>query len=772
MDIASGPVPPTRTAASALLVVLLACSAWWGGLSPALQPPPVIPATAPATAFSAERAREHLRVITRQPRPLGSEGHAAARAYLLDTLRGLGLEPQVQETTALRPRPDVIHSRVHNIIARMPGTGQGPALVLTAHYDSVAHSPGANDAGNGVAAILETVRALRAGAPLRNDVVILFTDAEEIGLMGAIGYVADHPWAADTGVVLSAEGRGRGGPVYMFRTAGDNGGIIRALARAAPWALADSVSDELFKHMPNNTDLSVFREAGHLGLDFANARGFNHYHTMLDSFELADPRTLQHHGEYLMAMARAFGDMDLSSLEAPRRIYFALPLAGLAHYPAAWALSLALLAAALLAWLAVTMMRAREWTLRGTGIASLHFACTLVALPLLAWLGWSLVGRWVPELAWFDQDSPYGGHRYLLALALAASAAYVALLPWLRRRARPSELLAAPLLAFALLSVVTALWAPGASYVFLWPLLAALAGLAACRLLAPERTGARTAILALAALPILFFLVPVILGIEETMTMGGLSDAIVLLALMLGLLSVQLEWATRPTGALLPVVLAVAGAGILAMALVDTGFSEDRRKPNTLEYIADVDRGEAFWVSVDPEPDEWTRLYLGDDPARGPLPDWAPWQSPHAGDPWFLPTAPVRDDAPDVHVLADEQADGLRHLRLEVASPPDAYVTRVQFPGDVAVNGLRVDGREPPEGDKPGRLQVLSYAPGPEPVELAFMVPAGRPLRLVLRSNIIGLPPLPSGRTPARPPHTMPLAPWTERTRLQRTVEL
>src|SRR5690606_28360852 len=128
----------------------------------------------------------------------------------------------------------------------------------------------------------------------------------------------------------------------------------------------------------------------------------NHYHTVLDSFELADPRTLQHHGEYLVAMVRAFGDMDLSTLAAPRRIYFAVPLAGLAHYPAAWALPLALLAAALSGWLAVAMLRAREWRLRGIAIASLHFAAALVALPLLAWLGWSLAGRWIPELAWFD----------------------------------------------------------------------------------------------------------------------------------------------------------------------------------------------------------------------------------------------------------------------------------------------------------------------------------------------------------------------------------
>src|SRR5690606_33198781 len=163
--------------------------------------------------------------------------------------------------------------------------------------------------------------SLLAGPPLRNDVILLLTDAEEVGLVGAHAWVSEHPWAPDTGVVLSAEGRGNAGPVYMFRTVGGNGGMVRVLARAAPWALADSASDEMFRHMPNDTDLAMFRDAGYLGMDFANVRGFNHYHTAIDSFDLADPRTLQHHGEYLLALARAFGNEDLSALEAPRRIY-------------------------------------------------------------------------------------------------------------------------------------------------------------------------------------------------------------------------------------------------------------------------------------------------------------------------------------------------------------------------------------------------------------------------------------------------------------------
>ena len=50
-----------------------------------------------------------------------------------------------------------------------------------AHYDSVPFGPGAADDGAGVVTLLETARALKAGPPLKNDVIFLFTDGEEAG---------------------------------------------------------------------------------------------------------------------------------------------------------------------------------------------------------------------------------------------------------------------------------------------------------------------------------------------------------------------------------------------------------------------------------------------------------------------------------------------------------------------------------------------------------------------------------------------------------------
>jgi len=116
-------------------------------------------------------------------------------------LRTLGLAPEVQIDFGLhtsKVQGDTI-GLVHNVLARIPGQVPGKALLLCAHYDSVPTSPGAADDSASVAAILETVRALRASQPLRNDLIILLSDGEEPATLGAAAFVANHPWIKDVG---------------------------------------------------------------------------------------------------------------------------------------------------------------------------------------------------------------------------------------------------------------------------------------------------------------------------------------------------------------------------------------------------------------------------------------------------------------------------------------------------------------------------------------------------------------------------------------------
>lgn len=774
-------------AALALLAVLVAAAVWWSHLSPAVRPPPVVSDTAPASQFSAQRARLHLEAIADRPRPIGSLAHAQVQAYLLDALRGLGLEPQLHRATVMHGTGATLTvARVANIVARLPGTGSPassssdeggrqprPAVVLMAHYDSVPHSPGANDAGNGVVAILETVRALRAGPALHNDVIVLITDAEEVGLLGARAWVEGHPWAADTGVVLNAEGRGNTGPVYMFRTVGGNGGMVRTLARAVPGAQADSLSNDIFRLMPNDTDLSVFRDAGHLGMDFANIRGLSHYHTALDNLNQANPRTLQHHGDQLLALARAFADQELSTLAAADRIYFAAPGLGLVHYPLTWALPLALGATVLMAGLLLRLHRRGQWRLRGASLGLVHLLAALLGLPLLVALAWAAVAPWLPELAGFRHGAPYHGHRYLIAMVLLAMAVHALSLVWLRRHLQPAEMLLAPLLLWSLAALASAIWLPGASWVFLWPWLFALAGLAVLWLDQDRRPVAVAAGLALSAVPVIALLAPMIAGLEEAMGMAAAAAIIGLLVLALSLLLLPLVFILRHRllAALVPGVLLLTAAGVLALALAGAGFDHQRRQADTLEYVADVSRGQAYWASVDAMPGPWTGSHLGQTPRRAPLPDWAPSLPASSGDPWLYPAPVLREDAPDAELVAESSTtSGLRHLRLRITSPAHSHATVIGFPADLPVTGLRIDGQPAPEGIASQGLEIVWYGALAQGAKLDFTVPVGAPVQLQLRTNIPGLPAAADGQSRPRPEDTMAAGPWTERTRLLRTV--
>jgi Zn-dependent M28 family amino/carboxypeptidase len=161
---------------------------------------------------------------------------------------------------------------VRNLVARIPGAASTGGVLLTAHYDSRTQSPGAGDDATGVAAILETVRALRTGPPPRNDVIILLTDAEELGLLGATAFAEGHPWMQDVAVALSVEMRGGGGPATMFETGDGNGWVVAALAEGAPKGFAFSLGTEVYRRMPTDTDFTIFREAGVQGLNFAAIR--------------------------------------------------------------------------------------------------------------------------------------------------------------------------------------------------------------------------------------------------------------------------------------------------------------------------------------------------------------------------------------------------------------------------------------------------------------------------------------------------------------------
>src|SRR5829696_748310 len=289
---------------------------------------------APLTEFSGERAFKYLTVIAQRPHPVRTSEHAAVANYIQNELTALGLSPEVQQTPA-----------VMNILARLKGTSNEKAVLLVAHYDTVPVSPGAGDNGSAVVAILETLRALKSSQPLRNDVIALFSDAEELGMVGAKAFVYQHPWAGDVGVVLNFDARGTSGPVIMFETSDKNGWLIKEFAKAAPHPAANSLAQAIYALMPNNTDFTVFKGAGFAGLNFAYIIGLNRYHTPLDNLTNIDQRSLQHQGSTALALTRHFGNLNLNNRAAQENeandVYFDVLNSAIISYSEQWVVPLA-----------------------------------------------------------------------------------------------------------------------------------------------------------------------------------------------------------------------------------------------------------------------------------------------------------------------------------------------------------------------------------------------------------------------------------------------
>ena len=134
-----------------------------------------LPALSEDEMLLRERLKEHVTMLGGEigERNLWHYGELQAAAdYIEEQLADLGYEVARQEFT-------VENSVVCNIEAELPGGSKpGEIFVVGAHYDSVLGSPGSNDNGSGVAAVLEIARLL-AGEKLERTVrLVAFVNEE------------------------------------------------------------------------------------------------------------------------------------------------------------------------------------------------------------------------------------------------------------------------------------------------------------------------------------------------------------------------------------------------------------------------------------------------------------------------------------------------------------------------------------------------------------------------------------------------------------------
>jgi hypothetical protein len=733
-----------------LVAVLLGLTGWSVA---ALQPPSAKPADAPPGEFSAARAFEHVQRIAAQTHVAGSAADSQVVDELVATLSGLGLDTRVQNAvgTGQSAAGATEMARVRNVVAVLPGSDPTGRLFLMAHHDSVQTGPGASDDAAGVSALLESVRALAAGPRLRNDVVVVLTDAEEACLCGAEAFAASHPLAAGGGVALNFEARGTTGPPIMFETSHGNAGLADAFADAAPHPVASSFAAEVYRTLPNDTDFSVLLADGDFtGLNTAFIDGAAAYHTPQDLPARLDQRSLQALGDNAVAVARELGGRDLAPLSkagADDASYFPV-LGRLLRYPGSLVWPLAGAALLGVAVLALVLRRRGLSSLARTAAGSALAFVPLAVAPLAAQGLWSALVLIRPGYA--SMLDPWRPGWYRLATVAVVAAVVLIWYALLRRRIGAAPLAIGGLVWLAVLAVVLAAVAPGGSYLAAWPALAgAVTGILAAvvdnrvvRLGAALVAGA-VAVAVLAPTVALFF--PA-LGLRT-----GAAPSFVAALLMAALLpAVELLFADpggeRARGSWLASTAVPGTAVVMAVVCAAVGLPADRFDaahpvPSQLSYAVDRDTGQAWWASTEKAPGAYTARYVA---GRTPLPVAFPYL---AGQDVATGPAEVADlPAPEVRRVSDGLVGGKRQIAVRVTPrrPGVRLLVLDLSARGGTVTAAQVAGRTVPDAALgEDHLWTTFHAPPADGLQATFTVDGDGPVDLRVIDGSDGLSGLP-----------------------------
>ena len=711
-------------------------------------PPSPKPKEVAMNEFSAGRAGDILRNLAGDgsPHPVGSAANARVREKILGHLRWLGFKPEVQEAVACNWGGC---ARVWNVLARLEGRERGKAVLLMAHYDSVAAGPGVNDDLTGVAAVLEVARVLKSGPPPRNPVLFLLDDGEEAGLLGAQAFASQHPAAAQVGVVVNLEARGSAGPSLMFETSGADAVPVAAFAAGAAKPFTSSLFPTVYEFLPNDTDLTIFKRRGIPGLNFAYIENPTHYHTPLDSLENASPASLQHHGDNALAAVRGLMEADLSRPLAGKAVFFDLFRSTVVRWPAGLTPVLALLALALTVGTVVLTLRRGLAARRGV-ISGLLTALAAVVFIVMAGFALQALLAGVFQTPWIAQPMPAIVAFWLLALAVTLGAAAL-----FAQRYRAPALWGGVWTLWAVLGLLLSFTLPGISYLFVVPaLVAGLLGL----LLGGSRTGWIVATIVPAAVAgILWF--PILLMLYAGLGLTGLLATSVLLSLLLGTL-IPVAPASGGLGRKWIPLAAVVGVIVgTVMAMISPPFTRSSPRNVEIQLYLNGDTGETRWIARSSPPLPPSLRKAGSFAPR-PQPPY-PW-SPPVARAFVAPAPRLSAPPPELTVLSDSVVNGKRHLRLRLTSPRGAMVGTVLIPTAARLESLRMDGQTVDREGGPRfgpqqRWRFFSFENlPPQGSEWEVVLGSTEPADWYVSDRSFGLPPAGQPLLAARPDFAVP----------------
>ena len=680
-------LPESTGLAGCVAALAAVCALAWASLATTALPEPA-GAGAPADAFSSERAARHLHALTRTPRPIATTMNDDARRYIIDTARGMGYQPEVQEATVERQWMDRMHNIhvtlavVRNVVVRKPGIALDhatrPALLVASHYDSSGDTPGASDASSS-AAMLETLRALKNGPALANDAVFLFADGDAVGEMGEQAFIEQHPLARRIGFTLRFRDLGNEGPVIPQDAHGDAGVGIAAWANGPAHPRGSSLMREVSFFMPNARGTGPLATLQAPLLQFAAVQGKL---GKWDTPERFDRATLQHEGDTMLSLARELGAQSLALAAAqPDQLFLSLPLVGIVHYPTTSVWAITRIACLLLA--CVCCVAIGRSGLETTDIVKGAFGYALIVGAPLALLYLDGLHGAYSYLAGLQS-----GALYVEGIALMIAGLFVLGLRTLCARVGAMAASLGSLVWLAAMLVAFSWTAPGASYLLAWPVACAaiVIGVLHMPRIQALPGWTRFALLTAGLLPAVALAVPAAHDVFVMPTPFRMHFPTWLLAMVLGV-SVPL---LAVAGRRYTVRFAVLGAAaLLAVPGSASAPTPEPPPPVPLVYYKDMVTWSEWWLARQPVLDGWTRALFPDLKKPRRLVDIFGWDS---DDVWYARAKRTGLEFPYAILLLNDD-DPKRRVAFDLTSKNAAPHIE-----------LRLDGGKPVRATMNGKL--------------------------------------------------------------------
>lgn len=682
-------------------------------------------------AFNTSQAFSRLeRVLGDEaPHSVDTETNDAVRQRLVAEITALGFEPIIRDDFICNGYKGTARcARVQNVMFWLNEPGP-EAVMIASHYDSVPAGPGASDDGIGVAASLEIASVLK-GRDLSKPVLVLITDGEEAGLIGAKSFVETDPFASLIGSVVNMEARGVRGPVAMFQTSTPNQRDIQALKTDIQEPLTSSLAAAVYDVMPNDTDVTEFLPLGPDVANYAVGEGVAFYHTPGDNLANLDKRSLFHMGANGLSAAYAYLDAPETESEGQ---WLYTDIFGLFILSLPFVLGVIFVVLGFVGGLLLFVKSGRGGVFKA-----------FLFPPVSLFLGVGFAIALTALVAVFRAEEFFAfAHPWALRATQTAAGLLGAFLAFrlLAGDVPRLRLAASGWIWFGVLGGLTAVYLPGGLILFAPPLVI----VAFAVLMSVVGLRAATApLLALAALVFFVIILPasafaeIMLFLEHS---APLTVLYIFCFIFLAPLCLSDKMRLRRVGWAPAVGLTAISLVFLICALIVPAYSPAAPQPLSITHVADYDSGKTKWTfgKRDPLPDIMKNIATFETEADDPTQISAP-------------APPMSTDEMRVNVTRDRVQDGLRtvSLRLNLPESDRVYIglEGSAVPKVVSFNGFQ---------NKEGKQNIVCSGRSCQNIEMTVKFKVGDGTASVfVAASYFGLGPESRELQQARPDWAMP----------------